>query len=222
MTALMVGCTIVLLLVVDYLRTRWRPSEESVGGQVSVPKLENDFTVPAGLFVGPGHTWASVEPDGSVRVGLDRFASRLLGRPDQLQLAAEGTKLERDDAALVLWQSGKSVAFPSPLEGVVTAVNTELLRHPENLAREPYEDGWLLRLRPAHLAQEVRRLRLGAEAQGWMRGEVARFKDFLSLQMRWDTSCATAPDGGLPVSHVMEHLNGRAWEHFEEEFLASH
>ena len=222
MTAVMVACTIVLFLVVDYLRSRSHKAALPQRARVPIPALQNDFAVPEGLFIGAGHAWARLEPDGSVRIGLDDFASRLMGRLDKMELAAEGAKIERDDAAFVLHQGGKNVAFPSPLEGTVTAVNTELLHHPENLKNEPYEAGWLLRLRPSHLAQELRQLRIGDEARGWMHAEVARFAEFLGRQMPADAVGATAQDGGLPVSGVMEHLNGNAWERFEEEFLARH
>jgi glycine cleavage system H lipoate-binding protein len=187
---------------------------------VPIPALHDDFAVPEGLFVGAGHTGARLESDGSVRIGVDDFAGRLMGRPDKLELAAEGAKLEHEDAAFVLHQGGKSVAFPSPLEGTVTAVNTELLRHPESLNQEPYESGWLLRLRPSRLSKELRQLRIGDEARIWMQAEVARFAEFLGRQMPADAVGATAQDGGLPVSGVMQHLDSQAWERFEEEFLA--
>ena len=55
-----------------------------------------------------------------------------------------------------------------------------------------------------------------------MREEVARLTQFLNQQTPSDLVGATAQDGGLPVSHALEHLNGSAWENFEEEFLARH
>lgn len=222
MTAVMVACTIALFLVVDYVRSRSRAVVAPQRARVPIPALQNDFSVPEGLFLGAGHTWARLEPDGTVRIGVDDFASRLMGHLDQLELAAEGAKIERDDAAFVVHQGGKSVAFPSPLEGTVTAINTEVLRHPEGLNQEPYEGGWLLRLKPANLAQELRRLRIGEEARAWMHEEVSRFAGFLGRRMPADAVGATAQDGGLPVSGVMEHLDGKAWEEFEEEFLARH
>lgn len=220
MTAVLVFCTIVLFLIVDYLRTRSQHAVAPRHAHVPVSALSHDFVVPEGLFVGAGHTWARLDADGSIRVGVDDFASRLLGRLDRLEVASEGAALARDDAAVVLHQGSKSVALASPIEGTVTAVNTDVLQHPEQLRTEPYERGWLLRIRPRHLASELRELRIGDEARDWLRQEVARFADFLGRQLPADAVGATLQDGGLPASGVLEQLDRTAWESFEEEFLA--
>jgi len=180
-----------------------------------------EFALPEGLFVGPGHTWARLEPDGSVLVGLDDFATRILGRIDRLEVVAAGAEVEREDAAVVLHQNDKSMAFPSPVEGTVAAINAEALRRPARVRTEPYGTGWLLRLRPRHLAAQLHELRLGAEARSWFADELARFGEFLGRQIPADAVGATAQDGGLPVVGVLEQLDASAWEQFEAEFLVS-
>ena len=220
MTAVMVFCTIALFLIVDYLRTRSRHAEAPRHAHVPVGALADDFFLPEGLFLGAGHTWARLDPDGSLRVGVDDFARRLLGPIDRLELAAQGASLGHEDAAAVLHQGGKSVAFAAPVEGTVTEINAEALQDSELLLREPYERGWLLRLRPRDLARELPQLRIGAGARTWLRQETARFADFLGRQLPADAFGTTLQDGGLPVSGVMEPLDRQAWERFEEEFLA--
>ena len=220
MTAILVFCTIALFLIVDSVRTRKRGAVVAPFVPLRLEPVGGDFPVPAGIFVGAGHTWASLETDGSIRVGVDDFATRLLGRLDRLEIAAEGAELAHEDAAFVLHQGTKSVAFASPLTGTVTDVNTALLQEPERLRDAPYDAGWLLRIRPHHLAHELRRLRIGEEAQGWLRHEAARLGDFLARTLPSAPVGATLQDGGLAVSGVMETLDATAWERFESEFLA--
>ena len=219
MTAILVAATILLFLSVDLVRARRRRATAPAAGPIAVRPQE--FEVPEGLFVGPGHTWARLEPDGSVLVGLDDFATRLLGRIDRLEVAAAGAEVGHADAAIVLHQNGKSVAFASPLDGTVTAVHTETLQRPARVHVEPYGAGWLLRLRPRQLAAQLRELRLGAEARGWLQGEFERFAEFLGRQIPADAVGATAQDGGVAISGVLEHLNASSWEQFEAEFLAT-
>ncbi len=104
----MVACTIALFLLVDTLRERARRSVEPRPIRVPVGALSNGFSLPAGLFVGPGHTWARLEADGTLRIGVDDVAARLLGRLDRLEVAGQGAALGHDDAAFVLHQG------PSP------------------------------------------------------------------------------------------------------------
>jgi glycine cleavage system H lipoate-binding protein len=219
-TAILVFCTIALFLIVDSVRTRRRGTVVAPYVPLRLEAVGDDFPVPAGIFVGAGHTWASLEADGSIRVGVDDFASRLLGRLDRLEVAAAGAELAHEDAAFVLHQGTKSVAFASPLTGQVTDVNTVLLHEPERLRDAPYDSGWLLRIRPHHLARELRRLRIGDEAQGWLRHEAARLGDFLARAVPTPIAGATLQDGGLALMGVMETLDAGAWERFESEFLA--
>lgn len=219
MTAILVAATILLFLSVDLVRARRRQATAPAAAPIAVRPQE--FEVPEGLFVGPGHTWARLEPDGSVLVGLDDFATRILGRIDRLEVAAAGAEVAHEDAAIVLHQNGKSVAFASPLEGTVEAVHTESLQRPARVQLEPYGAGWLLRLRPRQLAAQLRELRLGAEARGWLQGEFERFAEFLGRQIPADAVGATAQDGGVPISGVLEHLSATSWEQFEAEFLAT-
>ncbi len=41
-----------------------------------------------------GHSWARIEHGGFVRLGLDDFAWRLLGRPTEISLPTIGAKLK--------------------------------------------------------------------------------------------------------------------------------
>jgi glycine cleavage system H lipoate-binding protein len=156
-----------------------------------------------------------------VRVGIDDFARRLLGRLDRIEAAPAGVALARQDAAFVVHQGGKSVGFAAPVEGVVTAVNGAALAEPESVRRDPYGGGWLVTLEPKRLAASLRELRVGEEAGRWMREEVARLRDFLAVQAPEGALGATLQDGGEPADGLLEHLDAPAWERFESEFLAT-
>ncbi|MDP6125166.1 MAG: glycine cleavage system protein H, partial [Candidatus Latescibacteria bacterium] len=41
----------------------------------------------------------------------------------------------------------------SPVSGTVTAVNTELLDHPEWVNEDPYGHGWMIEIRMSNLAE---------------------------------------------------------------------
>ncbi len=48
--------------------------------------------VPQGYYLHPGHLWARLEEDGGVRVGLDDFARRILGRPSSSCFSCSSAK----------------------------------------------------------------------------------------------------------------------------------
>jgi len=221
-TAILVVLTIVAFLTFDWMRSR----RHAVRERASKPSIADAigpeaFARREGLFYSPGHTWARLESDGSVRVGIDDFARRLLGRVDHIEVAPTGVSLASQDAAFVVHQGAKSVGFAAPIEGVVTAVNQAALLDPEGVRRDPYESGWLVTLRPKRLAANLRSLRVGDDAARWMREEVSRLRDFLAEQVPADALGATLHDGGVPADGLLEHFDAPVWERFESEFLAS-
>ena len=53
----------------------------------------------------------------------------------------------------------------APVGGAVTAVNTALDKAPETLNRDPYEGGWILRLKPSNPAEAAGLLDAAAYAK---------------------------------------------------------
>jgi len=64
-----------------------------LAGVESVPA--NEFTIPGGVFIAPGHTWGTVDEDGEVRVGIDDFAKKLIGKVDEVMLPNLGMAVKR-------------------------------------------------------------------------------------------------------------------------------
>jgi glycine cleavage system H lipoate-binding protein len=222
MTAILVVLTIVAFLAVDVVRSRKRSVRvAAVRRALGEASSSEIFARDAGVFYGSGHTWARLEPDGAVRVGIDDFAQRLIGRIESIEAAPAGSALGRTDAAFVVHQGDKTAAFAPPLEGVVTEVNAAVLRDPSSARRDPYGSGWLLRIEPKRLAHDLRDLRVADEARAWMREEMARLRDFVALRMAEPAVGTTMQDGGLAVDGLLEHLDEKSWERFESEFLAS-
>src|SRR6187401_3529507 len=127
MTAILVVLTIGTFLLVEWTRGRRSARVAALQARPAAQWAPECPQQAAGIFYGPGHTWARIETDGSVRVGLDDFARRLLGRFERIETAPEGAALHRRDAAFVVHQGTKSAGFAAPVEGVVTAVNTAAL-----------------------------------------------------------------------------------------------
>jgi glycine cleavage system H protein len=72
-----------------------------------------------------GHTFVRPEPDGTVTVGLDDLALRLVGAPERVELPAAGTRLSVNGPALRLESRGNDVRVLSPVDGVVVGVAGE-------------------------------------------------------------------------------------------------
>ena len=77
----------------------------------------NEFGIPGGVFIADGHAWASTFEDGTVRVGLDDFARRILGKVDGIELPNLGMTVQRGTPLFTVRQGRHSVPFLAPVLG---------------------------------------------------------------------------------------------------------
>lgn len=171
------------------------------------------FRLPEGFYYHPGHSWAL--PQGEVvRVGVDDFAQRLVGRPERLDLPPVGSRVEQGEVAWRLQVDSKAVDMVCPVSGQVVAVNERVLERPELVNQDPYGEGWLLAVKPHNPRATLRNLLQGRVARAWM----ALSADALRERMGGELG-AVLQDGGLPVSGLARALQPEGWDRLAREFL---
>ena len=68
------------------LEAESEPEIRLITPSVSASDSRQEFNIPAGVFVSPSHSWASLALNGMVRVGIDDFTHKILGRVDSVEL----------------------------------------------------------------------------------------------------------------------------------------
>jgi hypothetical protein len=142
------------------------------------------FELPSDRLYHRGHTWVRPEPDGTVTVGLDDFARRLLGGPAGVELPAPGTRLEVNGPAGRVVARGSEARLLSPVDGVVVSSGGE-------------GAGFTLRVDPGRTL-DTRHLLGGAEARVWALRELERLQRALGPA----GAGAALADGGELVADV--------------------
>ena len=176
--------------------------------------------LPARLFLHSGHTWARLESSGDVQVGLDGFAQGILGKVDRFELPAKGAQIRQGEPAFAAVQSGKRIEFVSPVDGVVREVNHQINADLQGAKREPYEKGWAFEIRPYNLTGNLKKLRIGREASGWLEKEVRNFAEFLNLHRAIPQEIGvTMPDGGVHTEGILETMNGEVLQLVVRKFF---
>ena len=94
------------------------------------------------------HEWAR-EQGGVVTVGITGYATDQLGDVVFVELPAVGRLLEAGKAFGVV-EAVKTVSdLYAPVGGEVVEVNAKLGEDPAAVNRDPYGQGWMLRIRPS-------------------------------------------------------------------------
>ena len=106
----------------------------------------SEASYPDGLYYNEEHDWARVDGDVAT-FGITWYAQDSLGEVVYFAPSEVGTTIERGGEYGEL-ESTKAVSqLIAPLSGEVTAVNEAVSETPELINEDPYEAGWLVKVR---------------------------------------------------------------------------
>ena len=108
----------------------------------------NELILPDDMRYAEDHEWVKTEGDG-VRVGISDYAQDQLGDIVFVELPEVGASLAKGEEFGTV-ESVKAVSeLFMPIGGEVLAVNTALEDAPENVNNSPYDQGWMIEIKPS-------------------------------------------------------------------------
>jgi glycine cleavage system H protein len=103
--------------------------------------------VPNELKYTDSHEWVRVDDDGTATVGITDHAQELLGDLVFVELPEVGATLAAGGECAVVESVKAASDVYSPVSGEVTEANETLADAPETINQDPYEAGWIYKLR---------------------------------------------------------------------------
>ncbi len=155
------------------------------------------------LFYHPGHTWVKVEKADEVRIGIDSFLGKMLGRVKVIVLPLSGgTCLQGENLCSIIQEEG-ILRIIFPVSGSILSVNQKLKDRPELVTKDPLGEGFLLTLRPKNLQRDQRQLFFGEAALSWYQKELERFKMVAVSELYGKERVGmTMQDGGIGLGDI--------------------
>jgi glycine cleavage system H protein len=94
------------------------------------------------------HEWVSVKKDIAT-IGITDYAQEELGDIVFVELPEVNASFEEMDEIGVI-ESVKTVSnLYSPLSGIITEINNELIENPDIINSSPFDEGWILKVKIA-------------------------------------------------------------------------
>jgi CheY-like chemotaxis protein len=179
---------------------------------------EHEFVLPGGVFISEGHVWANVTVPGLVRVGMDDFTRKMIGRIDAIELPAKGSPVKKGERLFAIRQGERLAVFKSPITGKINSVNSDLAQNLAWLERQPYEKGWICSIKPEQLATELENMKIGERAATWYQEEIKRVRTLLAPESGNGHLGGVAEVASL-VEGQLEEMDERVWKKFAASFL---
>ncbi|MBI2429824.1 MAG: hypothetical protein HYV29_13720 [Ignavibacteriales bacterium] len=153
------------------------------------------FTMPPYRLYHRGHAWVQEEKDGTYKIGIDDFGTRIIGRAQSIELPEIGTHLSVNGKGMLVRKQNAEIRILSPIDGKV-------------VEQGDAEKGWLLKVKPDNKEKVTAHLLKGDEVPNWIMREMER------LQISFATSGvgATLADGGELVPDFHKHYPKADWD----------
>ncbi len=197
MVVLLMLAMVLIFIGISYLRERAARRQMTAAARTSQAMAAN-----APYYLHPSHSFARVISDEVVEVGMDDFSRHAFGYLDEITLPEQGAVVHQGDMAWQARVGGRLVAQRIPVDGVVIEAN------------EKSGGDWLLRIKPAHLADNLANLMQGASVGQWLKTVRARF-----LLEQTGALLPAMQDGGELVDGFARHLTDDQWREFCLEFF---
>lgn len=109
--------------------------------------------VPESLRYTKDHEWIQIHEDGSATVGITDYAQESLGDITFVEFPSVGDAFSSGDTFGVVESVKAASDLYMPLDAEVLDINETVDSEPELLNSDPYDKGWLLKIRPADASQ---------------------------------------------------------------------
>ncbi|MFH0908851.1 MAG: response regulator [bacterium] len=176
-----------------------------------------EFSIPGGVLISKGHCWASLSQDGSVKVGMDDFAKKLIGRVDALEYPNVGMTVRAGQPLFAVRQGARRIQFLAPISGRVMKVNQGLNKTTDDLDVTPYHSHWICMIDGESLDAEIPALKIGKSAVALFQEDIGRFIAFMHDTAKAELS-GNVPDNALCIG-ALERLNDDQWDRAAKEFF---
>ena len=112
----------------------------------------DELNLPDDLRYAKDHEWTRLEGD-KVKIGIDDYAQDQLGDIVFVELPEVGATFAKGEEFGTV-ESVKAVSeLFMPVGGEILAINTALEETPEHVNNSPYDEGWMIEIKPSDVAE---------------------------------------------------------------------
>lgn len=209
-------------IVAFVFRNKYSIKEEAYKNKTAHRALSAEkMEAPAGIYFDKTHTWAFMEKNGEVRVGIDDFMQHVTGKLTDITMKKTGETVKKGEPLVTLKQDGKQLTLFAPVSGTIKVKNNSLIDTPEKINQSPYSEGWLYLMEPTNWLRDSALLDMAEKYKIWIIAEYTRLKDFLGRALKPTDIAGVAvfQDGGEIRDGVMEEMPPQIWEDFQQTYI---
>ena len=109
--------------------------------------------VPLDLSYTQDHEWLKIDAEGNAVVGITDYAQNSLGDITYVEVPEVGQTFSAGETFGVVESVKAASDLFMPVDGEILAINEGLENAPEQINQNPYDGGWIIRIKPSNPGQ---------------------------------------------------------------------
>jgi glycine cleavage system H lipoate-binding protein/ABC-type phosphate transport system substrate-binding protein len=221
---LIFGAVLALSIYVTAILGGFNKSDiQEIAGEFQLADFnEKTVIVPKGLYFDKTHTWAFMEKDGNVKVGIDDFMQHITGPITRVEMKKRGERVKKGDVLFTIIQYGKQLKIYAPVSGIIKERNELLDKQSSDINVSPYNNGWVYLIEPANWVKDIQLLQMAENYSQWLTSEFTRLKDFFASIVKpgsMEYAHIVLQDGGSLKDNILADFGPEVWEDFQTKYL---
>jgi glycine cleavage system H lipoate-binding protein len=222
---LILGAVIITIVLTDVIirHLKHKRSSSKISDPYSRIALnENSILLPKGLYFDKAHTWAFMEQNGIVKVGVNDFLQHITGPITRIKMKEKGAMIKKGEQILSIIQNGKQLNLYAPVSGKIVEQNRILDTNSAVINSSPYNEGWVYLIEPSNWSRENQLLFVADKYRAWIKNEFSRLKDFIATVLSENSEKYTGiilQDGGELKDGILSNMGPEVWEDFQSNFI---
>lgn len=187
---------------------RANKDEVHLSPAMAISQRSNGLQFPKELYYHNGHAWAKLGGKDEVLIGLDDLTQKVMGNIEEIEIPPLGGRLNQGEVAWKIRHGNRKLSQIAPLGGTVVEVNEKLKRDPTLANRSPYEEGWILKIKPKALGEEI----LGLMDSFQMKLYFDEMKAKLRSSLNHEPLGTVYGDGEEVITGASDKLDEKWWK----------
>ncbi len=138
--------------------------------------MKKQYDFKSDRFYNSNHLWMEKDESGHVTVGMDELGLDSLGELVYLTLPGVGTPVEMGKPMGSMEAAKMTGELCAPVSGIVIEKNDTVLQNPLLVNEQPYDKGWLVKIKPTNWEEESVSMVSGDNLAPWIEAEIERFE----------------------------------------------
>ncbi|MBI9072255.1 MAG: glycine cleavage system protein H [Melioribacteraceae bacterium] len=211
---LVIGFLVAFTLYIKYLNGTPKKLRQKVNEFEPQLSLVDWFYLAKDYLYHQGHSWVLPQGATEVKIGVDDFLQKMVGKPDKINLPDVGAAIYQNKVGWNFEIDNKTIDILAPIDGKVLEINKEVLNNPELLNKNSYKDGWLMKVEVKNLPTQKKVLFTGNLAKAWIEDTIEN----VNLMMNGEPG-VVMQDGGSLMPGFIKEISKENWHNEIKKFL---